>query len=394
MSSAIVIGGGIAGAATAFELAARGIRTTLIDAGDTGQATAASAGILQPWSSSVTGDFYRLYSHGAAHYPGLLERLAGRDIHTTSFARTGGLFVSRDESTVATALERTLARKDAGEELIGDARMLSSTQLQEMFPPLAAGLTGFVVPGGGHVDGRVFRDALLDAAVSLGAQVIRGRAELGAGLGAAGAEQAEASTAGAVTVHPPAGASATAGSAQQATRGTADRAQVLHADAIVVASGAWTNALLAPLGIEVPLHPQRGQITHLRVEGVNTSGWPSVHMGDHYLVAFGDSRVAVGATREHEAGFDPRVTAAGQLSVLAKALDVAPGLADATLIETRVGLRPYPDAELPLFGRLADRLYLATGFGAGGLTMGPYIGSLVARAVAEDAQVEAATVGS
>ena len=48
----------------------------------------------------------------------------------------------------------------------------------------------------------------------------------------------------------------------------------------------------------------------------------------------------MGATRETGSGFDARITAGGVLEVLSNAVSVAPGLAAASLIETRVGLRP------------------------------------------------------
>jgi D-amino-acid dehydrogenase len=104
-------------------------------------------------------------------------------------------------------------------------------------------------------------------------------------------------------------------------------------------------------------------------------------LSHHYLVAFDQGRVAVGATREDGTGFDPRVTAAGQLQVLNDALSVAPGLADATLIETRVGLRPLADDAMPLVGAVPGHpgLFVATGYGAAGLTMGPLLGDALAR---------------
>jgi len=114
-------------------------------------------------------------------------------------------------------------------------------------------------------------------------------------------------------------------------------------------------------------------------------------VSSHYMVAFDDSRVAVGATRETGSGFDPRVTAEGQRQVLENALSVAPGLADATLIETRVGLRPLPDGELPTVGALGgvDGVYVNAGFGAAGLTMGPLVGDRLAAIVAGEAAPEA-----
>jgi D-amino-acid dehydrogenase len=158
----------------------------------------------------------------------------------------------------------------------------------------------------------------------------------------------------------------------------------LDADAVVVAAGAWTDRVLAPLDRSVGIEPQRGQLVHLGVPGEDTVAWPSVlPAGPSYLVPFGDGRVVAGATRETGSGFDVRVTAEGLHRVLADALAVAPGLAAATVLETRVGLRPLARGGLPVLGALPGRpgWFLATGFGAGGLTMGPVAGHLLAQLV-------------
>jgi D-amino-acid dehydrogenase len=74
------------------------------------------------------------------------------------------------------------------------------------------------------------------------------------------------------------------------------------------------------------------------------------------------------------------MTAGGVREALDEALRVAPGLADATLQEVRIGLRPASPDGLPLLGRIpgSARLYVATGHGASGLQLGPYSGALVA----------------
>lgn len=140
---------------------------------------------------------------------------------------------------------------------------------------------------------------------------------------------------------------------------------------------------MAPLGIDLAVSPQRGQISHLRLEGVDTSGWPVVlPPGSHYLLAFDDSRVVVGATRETGAGFDYRITAAGQAEVLNEALKIAPGLASATLIETRIGFRPVGPGIRPMLGAVEGfegRLILGNGLGPSGLTVGPFAGLLLAQ---------------
>src|SRR5699024_2994754 len=134
-------------------------------------------------------------------------------------------------------------------------------------------------------------------------------------------------------------------------------------------------------------HPTRRssdlrQITQLNLRGVNTSQWPTVHpFTPNYITPFDDGRIAVGATRETDSGYDPRVTAAGQMQVLQDALSLAPGLADATIIETRVGIRPMGEDNLPITGEVPGRsgLWTMTSFGAGGLTLGPLLGDAVAR---------------
>ncbi|QDP95891.1 FAD-dependent oxidoreductase [Microlunatus elymi] len=241
--------------------------------------------------------------------------------------------------------------------------------MRHLFPPLARDLEAILVTGGGRVDGRTLRDGLLAAAVQLGAVRRAGHVEV---------DHDKVDHGG--VDH---------GGKRPAIMVDGER---LDADAVVLAAGAWTSALLAKINFRLPVAPQKGQITHLRVEA-DTSNWPTVLPSHHYLVAFDDSRVAVGATRETGSGFDTRVTAAGQLQVLRDALSVAPGLADATLIETRVGLRPLTD-DLPIAGAVPghDGLYVATGYGAAGLTMGPLIGDAIARQVLGQPAPELAAV--
>ncbi len=151
--------------------------------------------------------------------------------------------------------------------------------------------------------------------------------------------------------------------------------------AVVIAGGAWSPAIAAQIGLRLPIAPQRGQIAHLELPGIDTATWPVIiGFRGHYMVAWPDSRVVVGASRETGSGFDARITAAGVQLVLAEAMRVAPGLAQATLREVRVGLRPATADGLPVLGATAavGGLFLATGHGANGLQLGPYSGHVVA----------------
>ncbi len=166
-------------------------------------------------------------------------------------------------------------------------------------------------------------------------------------------------------------------------RGVRLDGEAIGADAVVVTAGAWAPSLLAPLGITLNVRPQKGQILHLRLNGVPTGDWPVLQpMNSYYLLTFDDSRVVVGATRETGSGFDYRVTAGGQAEVLNVGLAVAPGLADAELIETRIGFRPMAADSRPLLGRVRgiEGLLIGNGLGPSGLTIGPYAGRLLAAA--------------
>lgn len=346
---AVVVGSGVAGATTAWALARGGAEVTVVESGFPGRATAAGAGIVQPWSSSVEGPFYELYAAGAEFYPQFAGLLADDGVADIGYAVNGSLVVDADAARLD-ALEARVRARTAQGSAAGTVTRLTEAEARALFPPLAPGLAGLHVSGGARVDGRRLRAGLLEAARRRGADVRDGAAALSAGPGGRPA----------VTVD----------------------GERVDADVVVAAAGAWSNRLLAPLGVALPVEPQRGQLAHLSLPGTETGGWPSVlPLARHYLVAFEAGRVVVGATREDGSGFDPRVTAGGLHEVLADALATAPGLAAASLLETRVGLRPL--AAAPIVGAVPGHpgLFLNAGFGAAGLTMAPVVGHALAQLV-------------
>lgn len=339
----IVIGSGIAGASAAYQLARRGVAVTVVDVARPGIATAAGAGIVCPWTSRRGDAEVGLASMAAAHYPTLVAQLAEDGADDSSFEVVGALVVGADEAELEAAYRRVRNRA-AHAPAAGQVSRLDPDQARELFPALAPELGAVHVSGGGRVDGRRLRQALLTAAKSRGVEQIEGRAEV-------------------------------------TERGVVVEGQPHHADKVVVAAGAWSPEVVAPLGVRLPVAPQRGQISHFELPGTDTTAWPVVlPPSSHYLLAFPGSRVVAGATRETGSGFDYRVTAAGQHEVLTHALSVAPGLADATLLETRVGFRPASPDGLPLLGPLEEHpdVLVATGFGPSGLTVAPFAGALVA----------------
>jgi D-amino-acid dehydrogenase len=339
----VVIGSGIAGASAAYQLARRGVEVVVVDEERSGVATAAGAGIVCPWTSRAGEKHYRVASVAAAHYRELVPQLAEDGVADSSFEIVGGMVVSAEGGELDDAYRRVAARAAAAPEA-GEVRRLDAAQARALFPALAPELGAVHVAGGGRVDGRRLRAALLAAAARRGATTMSGHAELTDSVVRVGAESPAA-------------------------------------DKIVVAAGAWSSELVAPLRVDLGVSPQRGQISHFELPDVDTASWPVVlPVSSHYLLAFPGSRVVAGATRETGSGFDYRVTAAGQREVLEHALDVAPGLADATLLETRIGFRPASADGLPLLGPLSEHpdVLIATGFGPSGLTLAPFAGSVIA----------------
>ena len=350
MTRIVVIGAGVLGASAAFHAALAGAEVVLVDQAHPGRATAAGAGIVCPWASGADDPaWHRIAQAGARYYPTLVQHLAACGETEIGYRRVGALCVAVEQAELE-QIARVLRARHATAPEMGEVSRLSPAEARRLFPPLRVDLAAVHIGGGARVDGRLLAAALRRATERRGGRFQPGTAELLA----------------------------------EGARVTGARvgAETVAADCVVLAAGAWAPALLAPLGLTLAVAPQRGQITHLRLEGVETGAWPIVlPQSSHYLLAFEGGRVVVGATREAGTGFDLRVTAGGQAEVLNEALAVAPGLAPATLVETRVGFRPVGRDVRPMLGRAAlDGLVIGNGLGPTGLTIGPYAGRLLAQA--------------
>lgn len=350
-----MIGAGVAGTSAAHFLASAGVKVTLVDAGRQGQATAAGAGIVSYAGTSAPQWWISFFARATRHLRRLAASLLDEDERDIGYRAVGELIVAPEEegferlSGLARSLEAR--QQESYDEQIGAVSLLAAEEARRLFPPLSPLLPAVHLSGVGRLDGRLFRDALARRASSGGSRFIKEAARL----------------------RPEPGGRV----------GVETRDGVLRPDAVIVAAGAWTPELLAPLGVSVPVEPQRGQIVHLELDA-ETEAYPvlSGH-GRDYIVTFPPNRVVCGATRETGSGFDYRTTAGGVDEILSRALAVAPGLRGASVREIRVGFRPASPDGLPLLGPLPSHpeVHLATGFGPSGLTLGPYAASLVARSV-------------
>jgi len=349
----VVVGGGVVGASLAYHAVAGGARTLLVDRADPGQASAAGAGILSAdTSAGGTPERRSLARAAAGYYPELIDALGGGEV--TGFDVCGMIVVAYGEAGVE-RFDRHLASL---REAVDDSERPAYEELdgqtgRAMFPALATPDRVLHHPDGARIDGRRLRDALVTAAQT------------------GGLERRETSV--------------------QALRVESGRVVAVTVEdgevacgSVAVAGGAWSDSLGKSLGVEIAVEPQRGQILHFGLPGQETGSWPVVGtLGDYYLVAWPGGRVVCGATRETGSGFDPRPTAAGVREVLDEALTLAPGLADSTLLEIRVGLRPLSADLMPVLGSVPgiDNAFVATGHGPSGLALGPFSGKCVAELI-------------
>jgi D-amino-acid dehydrogenase len=353
-----VVGAGLVGLSLAYELACLGASVTVVDAAYPGRATDAGAGILSPATSHETdAALWPFLRQAGEHYPGLLARLAtdGADIDAAGYGACGilslGLRATEDE-WFAPFADIVLRRSP------GEVTEITPEEAGVLFPPLGPVHRVLHAPRSARVDGRGMAAALREGAAARGVTFVQGAVE---GLESAG------------------------GSARQVRTLSVSGHGPLACDAVAVAGGAWTPAAAEWFSCPLPVGPTKGQIVHLGVEG-DTETWPIAQpLLTHYLVPWPGGRVACGGTFETGAGYSVRVTAAGLQELLRECLSVAPGLLDATYLETRVGLRPTSADDRALVGRVPGwaNAWVVTGHGANGLLQGPYSARVLGHAMAE-----------
>ncbi len=150
-----------------------------------------------------------------------------------------------------------------------------------------------------------------------------------------------------------------------------DLAEVADAGAVVLANGIDVPALWPGLAIR----PVKGEVLRLRWR-VGCMPVPQrvirarVHGRQVYLVPRADG-VVVGAT-QYEHGRDTAPAVTGVRELLDDACAVMPALGEYELAECGAGLRPMTPDNMPIVGRLDDRVLVASGHGRSGFLLAPW----------------------
>ena len=164
------------------------------------------------------------------------------------------------------------------------------------------------------------------------------------------------------------------------------RFQRLRADAYVLAMGAFSPLLAAPLGIRLPIYPAKGYSVTMPVKDASMAHQVSL-TDDEFKLVFsrltgpdGD-RLRIAGTAELN-GYDRDLNAVRCEAIVRRVEQLFPGAGDTQAAQFWTGLRPATPSNVPIIGRSkVDNLYLNTGHGTLGWTHACGSGNSIARIV-------------
>jgi D-hydroxyproline dehydrogenase subunit beta len=359
LTDVAVVGAGIVGTATAYELARRGVAVTLLDRGEVSGGTTGLGEGNALCSDKDAGPELDLAVAGMPLFDEL-EALVGE---AARIRRKGALIVHPDARTWAAEPARCERLRAAGV----DARLVEPEEVRALEPRLTGPVHGALfVPTDLQCDPRAIARALAELAAEHDADVRTGvevtALEPGRGVRLADGE-------------------------------------LLEAGAIVLAAGPWSAPLAASAGLLLPLEPRKGQLSRLRLPSHDPAFLLRKVVDGSYLLSVGsadagrqvstvvettwDGHVVVGSTRERR-GFDESVDDDLAALVRERAARLVPEVAELPVDATWVGFRPWLPDHLPAIGpsRIAEGLWLATGHEGAGVALGPITGRLLAQAIA------------
>lgn len=337
----LIVGGGLIGMLTARELAQAGLGVCVVERGETGRESSwAGGGILSPLCPWAMPDAVtRLAEWSQREYPGLADALAAETGIDPEWTRSGLLMLDAGDTERAVRWSNengvTLRAIDGHASVMAIEPGCRTTETALWLPEVAQ-----------IRNPRLAR--ALARSLELRGVVIRTGTEVRAIVARDGR-----------------------------VRGVETGAGFIAADRVVIAGGAWSAGLLAPLGVHVDIRPVRGQMLLYRTApGVLTR----IVIGDgHYLIPRRDGHILAGSTLE-ETGFDKSTTEEARAGLACFTEDLVPALAGAEIVRHWAGLRPGSPSGIPYIGEAPgiDGLYVNAGHYRNGVLLAPASARLLA----------------
>ena len=368
----LVIGGGIAGASTAYHLAEHGRSVALLERGDiASEASGVNAGGIGALGWGNVPNLQSYLTMGSLQIFKYLQLELGYDIE---FRASGALQAVQTEEQYNYSRDNLLELKSRGYTL----DLLTVTEARALEPELSPDLLGAVhFPLRAQADPVKATRAFAAAAEQYGAQVLTGREVAGITRSAGGAFR--------VTC---------AGEVHTAKR-------------LVLAAGAWCGPLGEMLGLRIPVVPVRGQMWaseplparvfyslsaaespwYWSARPGNDAQTPPelTHLGPRQVTRhlYGrqnrDGELVFGGDRQL-VGYDKTVDAAGIEVNFGHVRELLPMLGQLSIARTWAGLMPFSTDGKPVIGSIPqiDGLYIVSGLASSGFGRGPMAGKLVA----------------
>lgn len=307
----LVAGAGAIGALSALELAAAGLKVTVIDQGRAARESSwAGGGILSPLNPWRYSDAVTVLAHwGKPRFQSVTRGLA-EETGIDPQWHDGGMLVRAVEDQ-----EEALAWAERWSEpvhVVGPG--------EEPVPGLAPARGGDVwMPGIAQLRTPRFGKSLRAALLARGIELIE-NARLD-GIETGGGRVIGARVNGAL----------------------------MAAGGVVLATGAWTGDVCAGLGLDLKVYPVKGQMLLFKARPGLLDA--VVLSGDRYLIPRRDGRILIGSTLEQE-GFEKETTATAAEELREVAVRMLPALADYPVEHHWAGLRPGKDNPEPWIGPL------------------------------------------
>jgi glycine oxidase len=349
LDDCLIIGGGVVGLSLAYELAVHRLRVRVIDSGPPGrEASWAGAGILPPASPTSRDPLEQLTALSNKLHRQWSEQLRGETGVDNGLRRCGGLYLARDEQS-ARALDSQAAAWRAAHVAVEDVRLRLGDlepNLQPVEPPRAA----YLLPDEFQIRNPRHLKALLAGCTQRGVEVTPGLA-------------AEDFDVRGGKIH-----------------AVLTAAGPISAGTYCLATGAWTRLVARRLGLNLAVHPVRGQIALLATPAPLLER--IVNEGRRYLVPRADGRLLVGSTEE-DAGFDRQPTDDAIAGLVEFAKQWVPKTCTAELERTWAGLRPATADGLPYLGRVPGlaNAVVAAGHFRSGLQLSPGTATVIGQLI-------------
>jgi glycine/D-amino acid oxidase-like deaminating enzyme len=346
-----IIGGGVAGCATAYYLSKDGHDVTLFERDSlASHASGFALGGINPLIRGVRQPEYEVFSdYSIGLHRDLVGELTGDGpgIEHMNFVRKGSMLLVTDEPEAEEM--RRIYRRHADDYSL-DMRWLSPGEFSHIEARISDAVIGGLYVGEMfEVDPYRFTLSLWQAAEQFGAQMLN-------------REVTEIAVSG------------------DRVTGVIAGGEVVDADVVVAAAGPWSAELLAGVGVEVPISPLKGQIVRLNAPDPPIK--VSLSWDHNYATTKADGLTWIGTTEE-EVGFDDRTTDEARDEIIGAAVRVLPYLEDAELVQQTACLRPMTPDRMPIIDSEPgpDGLVISTGGGRQGIALGPAFGIATAALV-------------